>query len=80
MTTINIKWERFSGFVIKCPDTRHALVEYEEIGQQTVATRFVVPISGAIARPPIRVSSTHMMAKCGIKMAGINVFAPIVLF
>ncbi|XP_064636642.1 von Willebrand factor A domain-containing protein 3B-like isoform X2 [Lineus longissimus] len=45
----------YPGSVVKCTNSRHALVKFTEIGQKTVPTRFVIPTGGAVARPVLRV-------------------------
>ncbi|XP_076446673.1 von Willebrand factor A domain-containing protein 3B-like isoform X2 [Babylonia areolata] len=44
----------YSGKVVRCPNVRHAVVEFTD-GQRDVLTRFILPISGAIACPPLSV-------------------------
>lgn len=61
MSTISIQMKRAEctvvGIVVKCPDSRHALVDFEELGQQVLPTRFVIPVAGAVAQPVLRVPS-----------------------
>eukprot|EP00105_Crassostrea_gigas_P022697 XP_011442307.1 PREDICTED: uncharacterized protein LOC105338748 isoform X2 [Crassostrea gigas] len=45
----------YPGTVVKCPDPRHALVEFEDKEQVLTPTRLMIATSGAIARPHLRV-------------------------
>ena len=49
-----------SGGIVHCSDFHHALVVLNDIGKQMVPMRFILPISGAISRPPIHVSCIPM--------------------
>ncbi|XP_013387557.1 von Willebrand factor A domain-containing protein 3B [Lingula anatina] len=44
----------YPGMVIKCTDSRHALVELHDNGKHRIATRFIIPTGGAVSRPPLR--------------------------
>ncbi|XP_021341552.1 uncharacterized protein LOC110442323 isoform X2 [Mizuhopecten yessoensis] len=44
----------YPGVVLKCPDARHALVEFANKEQKLVPTRMVIASSGAIPRPNLR--------------------------
>lgn len=48
-----------TGTVVKCPDPRHALVEFEDKEQVLTPTRLMIATSGAIARPHLRVGTYH---------------------
>ncbi|CAH1777455.1 unnamed protein product [Owenia fusiformis] len=54
------RWDQdgfyYAGLVIKCTDSRHALVEFHHNqSKETIPTRFVIPIGGAVSRPPLRI-------------------------
>ena len=51
----------FSGVVLKCPDSRHALVDFEDLDQQVLPSRFVVAVAGAVAQPVLRVNTLLML-------------------
>ena len=44
-----------AGVVMKCPDPRHAMVEFADKEQVLVPTRLVIATSGAVARPQLMV-------------------------
>lgn len=50
-----------TGTVVKCPDPRHALVEFEDKEQVLTPTRLMIATSGAIARPHLRVGTDHKL-------------------
>ncbi|CAH1267973.1 VWA3A [Branchiostoma lanceolatum] len=45
----------YPGIVVKCPNSRHAIVDYHGSGRQLTPTRFVIPMGGARACPELRV-------------------------
>ena len=45
----------FTGKVLKCPNVRRATVMFTD-GEREVLTRFILPVSGAVACPPLSVS------------------------
>ncbi|KAI8508392.1 von Willebrand factor type A domain, partial [Branchiostoma belcheri] len=45
----------YPGIVVKCPNSRHAIVDYHGNGRQLTPTRFVIPMGGARACPELRV-------------------------
>ena len=47
-----------TGTVVKCPDPRHALVEFDDKEQVLTPTRLMIATSGAIARPQLRVRNS----------------------
>ena len=49
----------FTGKVLKCPNVRHATVQFTD-GEREVLTRFILPMSGAIACPPLAVSMVQV--------------------
>lgn len=49
------------GTVVKCPDPRHALVEFEDKEQVLTPTRLMIATTGAIARPHLRVGTDHKL-------------------
>ncbi|ELT91033.1 hypothetical protein CAPTEDRAFT_168755 [Capitella teleta] len=63
------------SFVNKCTDPRHALVEYNEIGKQNIPTRFVIPMGGAISRPPIRIGD-YILARVVNQDTGLECYVP----
>jgi len=46
-----------SGTVHETVDRRHTVVKFDsaELGCHTVASRYVLPLGGAVARPPLAV-------------------------
>jgi hypothetical protein len=45
----------FKGTVVKCPDPRHAVIQFEGKEERNVPTRLVIAMSGAIPWPMLRV-------------------------
>lgn len=59
MHVVDYKCIISTGTVVKCPDPRHALVEFEDKEQVLTPTRLMIATSGAIARPHLRVGTYH---------------------
>ena len=51
-----------TGTVVKCPDPRHALVEFDDKEQVLTPTRLMIATSGAIARPQLRVRNSLLIS------------------
>ncbi|GFR58513.1 von Willebrand factor A domain-containing protein 3B [Elysia marginata] len=45
----------YPAVVLKCSDPRHALVRYDGNEEAQILTRNVIPVGGAVARPPLYV-------------------------
>ena len=51
----------FSGIVIRSSDSRHALIDFLEIGQKKIPVRFIVSMGGAVAKPLLRVRTLNAL-------------------
>ncbi len=53
-----------AGYVVRCPDARHAVVKYMELDGDgvTLPTRFLIPTSGAVAKPTLRVRARLVLS------------------
>ncbi|KAL8616726.1 hypothetical protein ACOMHN_017764 [Nucella lapillus] len=58
----------YPGKVMKCPSVRHAIVEFTG-GEQDVLTRFILPVGGAVACPPLFVGDYALVQVMNLEMA-----------